>query len=142
MEENTTLKDLVLETLAELGFVVELQDDGVYAFNTGVARMAYEENDDERFLRFTMPYVIYRDDQPADVIDEMVQKANENLKYVKVYKVDGSLFIFYERKLYEWEHEHMEDILVDVIEGMSHAKMYVHRLLEKKKEDSDNADAA
>lgn len=140
MEKNVKIEELVLEALAESGFVTEDQGNDVYVFETGVAKIAYDITDDEHFLRLVMPYVLSLDEISEEVMNTAINKTNDNVKYAKAFLVDGDCFICYERHLNDWDIEHLQDILEQMIECLNYAKLYIHGLFDDEEVTDGNDD--
>lgn len=107
------MKEKILQTLRELGFICEFVDDLGYDFSYESTHYLYLPNDkDEKFLNICIPVIADMDSNNLLASYQMVDKLNHELKYTKAYVVSGKVWLFYERELLE------NDDLADVLAGM------------------------
>ena len=98
------MKKNVLEAFRKLGFKLDGAEDFGYAFTYEGTNFLYMPNDDdEDFLNISVPGVYEYDDTQPDFIHKLAGKINSTVKYVKAYSFGNSLWLFYERELFEGE---------------------------------------
>ncbi len=98
------MKEKVLEFLWEQGFQPECLDEKVYKFTfEGRSYLYMPEKSDEEFLNISLPNVYELDDGNYSKLMLLADRLNTNLKYVKVYRIDDALWLFYEREVLDGE---------------------------------------
>lgn len=96
-----TTKDKVLDTLKRMGFQLEPLGNENYGFRYEMANMLYTASpDDEDFLTLAIPQIADVEEDNAMKMCYITDIINAAVKYVKVYRLDDSLWLFYERELF------------------------------------------
>lgn len=105
------MKEMIMNAFQALGFVLDELDDFGYGFEyEGINYIWMPDEEDEAFLYIGIPGVLDKSDVSEIVLYQLIDKANATLKYVKVNTFGDSVWLFYERELYE-ENENLEHIL-------------------------------
>ncbi len=98
------MEEKVLEILREQGFQLECLDEKAYKFAfEGRSYLYMPEKKDEEFLSISLPNVYELDDGNYSKLMLLADRLNTNLKYVKVYRIDDALWLFYEREVLDGE---------------------------------------
>ncbi len=134
------MKEKILEVLDNLGFTIEETDSLGYIFNYEGIHMLYMSNDsDEDFLNISVPG-IYDLGEDTEKYDELKEKINSTLKYIKAYTLGSSLWLFYERELLG--SDDLEEVIRHMILHLAAAVMFARDAIEKMENDDseDNED--
>ncbi len=143
------MKEKILEAFARLGFKLEDADGIGYVFDYEGKRFLYLYNeDDEDFMSIALPNFYDYEEDKAAVFCALSDKLNSSLKYVKVYAIGGSLWLFYERELFGGED--LEALIRSMILHLEAGLMMAARQSEEieksfaegKDADEDDADSA
>ena len=112
----------------------ELEGMG-YGFQYEGKHFLYMYNeDDEDFLNISLPGVLDIDDENNTTFYQVMDKLNSTLKYVKAYKLNDSMWLFYERELFGGED--LKQVLSRMILHLEAALMFLRRAMA----DSDDSD--
>ena len=129
-----------MEVFDNLGFTIEETDSLGYIFNYEGIHMLYMSNDsDEDFLNISVPG-IYDLEENTEKYDELKEKINSTLKYIKAYTLGNSLWLFYERELLG--SDDLEEVIRHMILHLAAAVMFARDAIEKMENDDseDNED--
>lgn len=129
------MKEKILEAFKALGFEMEELEGMGYGFQYEGKHFLYMYNeDDEDFLNISLPGVLDIDDENNTTFYHVMDKLNGTLKYVKAYKLNGSMWLFYERELFGGED--LKQVLSRMILHLEAALMFLRRAMA----DSDDSD--
>lgn len=129
------MKEKILEAFKALGFEMEELEGMGYGFQYEGKHFLYMYNeDDEDFLNISLPGVLDIDDENNTTFYHVMDKLNGILKYVKAYKLNGSMWLFYERELFGGED--LKQVLSRMILHLEAALMFLRRAMA----DSDDSD--
>ena len=97
--------------------------------------------DDEDFLNISVPCIYDLEEDNKEKYEELKEKINSTLKYVKAYTLGKGLWLFYERDLLG--NEDLEEVIRHMILHLAAALMFARDSIEKidngeSDEDSDN----
>lgn len=94
------MKEKILEALRELGFTPEPVDEVGYKFcYERMTLLFMNPNDDETYLSIALPCVYDTDDGDAATMASLIEQTNEDIKYVKAYRLADAAWLAYEREL-------------------------------------------
>ena len=131
------MKEEVLNTLQELGFLVEEMDDCGYGFRYEGLNYLYMPNDnDEDFLSLSLPGVFDMEDAGETTGLRLSERLNSSLKYVKAYWINGNLWLFYERELYGGED--MKRLVSRMVLHLEAALIQLRRFQTKAEDEAGN----
>ena len=129
------MKEKILEAFKALGFEMEELEGMGYGFEYEGKHFLYMYNeDDEDFLNISLPGVLDIDDENNTTFYQVMDKLNSTLKYVKAYKLNDSMWLFYERELFGGED--LKQVLSRMILHLEAALMFLRRAMA----DSDDSD--
>lgn len=96
------MKEKILEAFNNLGFKLELENDGVnYSFVYEGLNLLYLYNeDDENFLNISLPGIMEVEEDEVLKGCALMEKVNSTLKYIKAYMLGEKVWLFYERELF------------------------------------------
>ena len=98
------MKEKILEAFKTMGFAMEELEGMGYGFDYEGKHFLYMYNeDDEDFLNISLPGVLDIDNENDTTFYQVMDKLNGTLKYVKAYKLNDSMWLFYERELFGGE---------------------------------------
>lgn len=135
------MKEKILAAFENLGFNLEDNESLGYSFNyEGINYLYMHNEDDEDFLNISVP-CIYDLEEDNKKYEELKEKINSTLKYVKAYTLGKGLWLFYERDLLG--NEDLEEVIRHMILHLAAALMFARDSIEKidngeSDEDSDN----
>lgn len=130
------MKEKILEAFKALGFEMEKLEGMGYGFQYEGKHFLYMYNeDDEDFLNISLPGVLDIDDENDTTFCQVMDKLNGTLKYVKAYKLNDSMWLFYERELFGGED--LKQVLSRMILHLEAALMFLRRAMA----DSDDSDS-
>lgn len=119
-------KQIILDTLKKLGFELKMMDGLGYGFIYEGRRYVYSPNEsDDEFLSIALPFVEEYNEEDSKVFYQLMDKLNAERKYVKAYKVDDGMWLFYEREL--GENEDYEKLLQRMIIQLDVALYFLHK---------------
>ena len=113
-----------------------------YSFNyEGINYLYMHNEDDEDFLNISVPCIYDLEEDNKEKYEELKEKINSTLKYVKAYTLGKGLWLFYERDLLG--NEDLEEVIRHMILHLAAALMFARDSIEKidngeSDEDSDN----
>ena len=96
------MKEKILEAFRELGFKLEEEEGMGYSFNFEGMHLLYMYNEnDEEFLNIALPCIFEVEESRMLLICALLERINSSLKYIKAYMLGNSVWLFYERELFE-----------------------------------------
>ena len=109
------MKEKILKTFHDLGFVLDDLEDMGYGFKyEGTHFLWAQSDDDDSFLSIVVPMAYKRKDDDDDLsFYRMIDKFNQQFKYVKANEFHGSVWMVYEREL--MGEENLEMVLTRMI---------------------------
>ena len=129
------MKEKILEAFKAMGFAMEELEGMGYGFEYEGKHFLYMYNeDDEDFLNISLPGVLDIDDENDTTFYQVMDKLNGTLKYVKAYKLNDSMWLFYERELFGGED--LKQVLSRMILHLEAALMFLRRAMANS-DDSD-----
>ena len=136
------MKEKILAAFENLGFNLEDNESLGYSFNyEGINYLYMHNEDDEDFLNISVPCIYDLEEDNKEKYEELKEKINSTLKYVKAYTLGKGLWLFYERDLLG--NEDLEEVLRHMFLHLAAALMFARDSIEKidngeSDEDSDN----
>lgn len=136
------MKEKILAAFENLGFNLEDNESLGYSFNyEGINYLYMHNEDDEDFLNISVPCIYDLEEDNKEKYEELKEKINSTLKYVKAYTLGKGLWLFYERDLLG--NEDLEEVIRHMILHLAAALMFARDSIEKidngeSDEDSDN----
>lgn len=125
------MTEKILNTLVNLGFELEKLEDVGYGFQyEGINYIWMPGISDETFLNIGIPTIMEKSDVDEATFYQLINQVNSVLKYVKANTIGDSLWLFYERELYD-EHEDIEGIISRMIVCLE-ASLVMFRMLAQK----------
>ena len=107
------MKEKILEAFCNLGFKLEEEGGVAYTFKYETLNLLYMYNEsDENFLSIALPGIYEFEGNNTLQICALLEKINSSMKYIKAYIYGSSVWLFYERELFE------EDDLMKIIPHM------------------------
>lgn len=120
------MKDKILEAFKALGFEMEELEGIGYGFEYEGKHFLYMYNDDdEDFLNISLPGVLDIDNENDTTFYQVMDKLNGTLKYVKAYKFNDCMWLFYERELFGGED--LKQVISRMILHLEAALMFLRR---------------
>ena len=117
------MKEKVFKALTKLGFKPEPVEDCGYCFGYEGMKLLYIHNeDDEDFLNISLPGIYSIEEGKMAQYCALAEKLNSALKYVKAYAFGDSMWLTYERKLFDGEN--LEKNLLHIILSMEGAHLF------------------
>lgn len=124
------MKEKILAAFENLGFNLEDNESLGYSFNyEGINYLYMHNEDDEDFLNISVPCIYDLEEDNKEKYEELKEKINSTLKYVKAYTLGDSLWIFYERDLLG--NEDLEEVIRHMILHLAAALMFARDSIEK-----------
>lgn len=122
------MKEQVLKTLADLGFVTEQRGDHGYSFDYEECHLIYiaTQDDDDEFLNIVAPHITDLNEMNELDFYKVIAFATQHLQYVKAYPYHDCLWLGYERQVRPGED--LEDILPRMIVSLERAIQFTHTL--------------
>ena len=112
MNNNQNKKDMkekILEAFRDLGFKLEEEEGMGYCFNYEGLNLLYMYNEnDEEFLNITLPGIVEVEEDKMLQTFVLLEKINSTLKYIKAYMLGKSVWLCYERELFEQREQNTE----------------------------------
>lgn len=100
------MNENILKTMSGLGFLVSPVDEICYAFDYEGLKYVYrmrEDGDGEGFLQmFVLTSIDMKECGPFDIY-RLMDKTNDEVRYVKCCLLDGSVCLYYETALFGYE---------------------------------------
>ena len=124
------MKEKILAAFENLGFNLEDIESLGFSFNyEGINYLYMYNEDDENFLNISVPNIYDLEKDNKEKYEELKEKINSTLKYVKAYTLGDSLWIFYERDLLG--NEDLEEVIRHMILHLAAALMFARDSIEK-----------
>ena len=124
------MKEKILAAFENLGFNLEDIESLGFSFNyEGINYLYMYNEDDENFLNISVPSIYDLEKDNKEQYEELKEKINSTLKYVKAYTLGDSLWIFYERDLLG--NEDLEEVIRHMILHLAAALMFARDSIEK-----------
>ena len=124
------MKEKILAAFENLGFNLEDIESLGFSFNyEGINYLYMYNEDDENFLNISVPIIYDLEKDNKEKYEELKEKINSTLKYVKAYTLGDSLWIFYERDLLG--NEDLEEVIRHMILHLAAALMFARDSIEK-----------
>lgn len=124
------MKEKILAAFENLGFNLEDIESLGFSFNyEGINYLYMYNEDDENFLNISVPSIYDLEKDNKEEYEELKEKINSTLKYVKAYTLGDSLWIFYERDLLG--NEDLEEVIRHMILHLAAALMFARDSIEK-----------
>lgn len=134
------MKEKILEAFKALGFEMEELEGMGYGFQYEGKHFLYMYNeDDEDFLNISLPGVLDIENEKDTTFYQVMDKLNGTLKYVKAYKLNDSMWLFYERELFG--DEDLKQVLSCMILHLEAALMFLRRAMEDSEDSDGGAEA-
>ena len=103
------MKEKILEAFRELGFKLEEEEGMGYCFNYEGLNLLYMYNEnDEEFLNIALPGIVEVEEDKMLQTFVLLEKINSTLKYIKAYMLGKSVWLCYERELFEQREQNTE----------------------------------
>lgn len=94
------MKERILETFAELGFILEQLEDSCYDFDyEDKHMMLLTGKEDDGYLSISIPRIYGLEDGNPLVFSQLIDRINSDLKYIKAYEIGNYIWIFYQRDI-------------------------------------------
>lgn len=98
------MKKKLLEAFDSLGFKLEEEENLGYSFTyEGLNLLFIYNEDDTDFLNIALPGIFEAEEGKVLQVCTLMEKINSTLKYVKAYLFGNSVWMFYERELFDGE---------------------------------------
>lgn len=124
------MKEKILAAFENLGFNLEDNESlGYHFYYEGINFLYMYNEDDEDFLNISVPSIYDFEKDNKEKYEELKEKINSTLKYVKAYTLGDSLWIFYERDLLG--NEELEEVIRHMILHLAAALMFARDSIEK-----------
>lgn len=124
------MKEKILAAFENLGFNLEDNESlGYHFYYEGINFLYMYNEDDEDFLNISVPSIYDFEKDNKEKYEELKEKINSTLKYVKAYTLGDSLWIFYERDLLG--NEDLEEVIRCMILHLAAALMFARGSIEK-----------
>lgn len=124
------MKEKILAAFENLGFNLEDNESlGYHFYYEGINFLYMYNEDDEDFLNISVPSIYDFEKDNKEKYEELKEKINSTLKYVKAYTLGDSLWIFYERDLLG--NEDLEEVIRHIILHLAAALMFARDSIEK-----------
>lgn len=99
------MKEKILDAFKQLGFSLIKTDEMGYGFSCEGTNLLYIPNsEDEDFLNISVPCVCDGESGRSMPLQDLAERVNAMLKYVKAYRLGKTLWLFYERELLSEEN--------------------------------------
>jgi len=124
------MKEKILAAFENLGFNLEDTESLGYTFNyEGINCLYMYNEDDENFLNISAPGIYDLEEDNKEKYEELKEKINSTLKYIKAYTLGNSLWLFYERDLLD--NDDLEEVIRHMILHLAAALMFARDTIEK-----------
>ncbi len=131
------MKEKFFEAFKALGFKLEDLDGTALGFHyEGRSLLILPNEGDEEFLNIALPCVVETGDIGEEKYNEVKEKLNSTLKYVKTYNAFGGLTMFYERELIG--NEDLKDVIRRMILHLEAGHFFLHHRLLSHNDDGDS----
>lgn len=123
MEKELDYNSLIVKTLKELGFEPQKYDDLGYVFDMeGIHILYIGDEDTPSFIRFAVPSIFDITDENRAEITGIMYELTKELKYVKAFDINDSVWISYEHCLVS--PEELETLVAHIIYSLQHSLVY------------------
>ncbi len=124
------MKEKILAAFENLGFNMEDTESLGYTFNYEGINFLYMYNeDDENFLNISVPGIYDLEENNKEKYEELKEKINSTLKYIKAYTLGDSLWLFYERDLSN--NDDLEEVIRCMILHLAAALVFARDTIEE-----------
>lgn len=137
------MKKKIMQAFKALGFRLEKFDDDSYSLMyEGTKLLWMQMDDDDDFLLIIVP--LNKDVSGFDELEfyKTIDRFNGMIKYIKAATVSGTLWLRYERELFDDDPETLESILTSMVVRLDSSLSLFYKMLsdleEEDDEDSDN----
>ena len=122
------MKEKILDAFKQLGFSLIKTDEMGYGFSCEGTNLLYIPNsEDEDFLNISVPCVCDGESGRSMPLQDLAERINAMLKYVKAYRLGKTLWLFYERELLS--EENLPQIISRMVVRLEAANCFVHYFL-------------
>lgn len=121
-------KELVLEKLEEFGFSVKEIPDFGFVFNYEEINYLYTPDEDEDFLRFSVPNIFDVTDENRALVFEIINQTHLKIKYGKVCVYGDNVWATYEHRVFN--NDNIEEIIEHCLMLLQATVVLFHRLVE------------
>ena len=131
------MKEKILDAFKALGLkLVDLDGTALGFRYEGRSFLLLPNEGDEEFLNIALPCVVETCDVDEEIFNEVKDKLNSTLKYVKTYKAFGGLTMFYERELIG--SEDLKEVIRRMILHLEAGHFFLHHRLLSTNDDDDS----
>ena len=111
-------KRVILEKLEEFGFSVEEIPEFGYVFNyEGINFLYTPDNDDEDFLRFSVPNIFDVTEDNRTLVFDIINNTNLKIKYDKVCAYGNNVWATYEHRIFN--NDNIEEVSTSLVDSKS-----------------------
>ena len=129
------MKEKVLDALKALGFETKDFEIG-YGFEFEGSHFLYLPSDDEQFLSIALPSVHEFDEENELEGYKLMNKVNRQMKYVKATRINGDIWLFFERNLLG--EEDLKEVLQQMIFSLEAAHFFLQDWEENAEDDNES----
>jgi hypothetical protein len=129
------MKEKVLDALKALGFETKDFEIG-YGFEFEGSHFLYLPSDDEQFLSIALPSVHEFDEENELEGYKLMNKVNRQMKYVKATRINGDIWLFFERNLLG--DEDLKEVLQQMIFSLEAAHFFMQDWEENAEDDNES----
>ena len=129
------MKEKVLDVLKALGFETKDFEIG-YGFEFEGSHFLYLPSDDEQFLSIALPSVHEFDEENELEGYKLMNKVNRQMKYVKATRINGDIWLFFERNLLG--EEDLKEVLQQMIFSLEAAHFFMQDWEENAEDDNES----
>lgn len=131
------MKEKILETLRELGFLPEEIEDMGYSFQYEGLKYLYMYNEkDENFLNISIPGFYDLEDDNHSLRWILPETINSTLKYVKAYVLGDNIWLSYERELLG--DEDLTQLIFSMIFHLEGASQFARKTIKDIEKEAEN----
>ena len=124
-----------MDALKALGFETKDFEIG-YGFEFEGSRFLYLPSDDEQFLSIALPSVHEFDEENELEGYKLMNKVNRQMKYVKATRINGDIWLFFERNLLG--DEDLKEVLQQMIFSLEAAHFFMQDWEENAEDDNES----
>ena len=129
-------KSDILNALDNLGFSVDELNEHFIRFEYEEVNYLYTHDDtDEDFFHLSIPAIFQVTDDNADMVMNVINHANNIIKYAKIFYSQELVWATFEYPLFEWVN--LEEILEFAIKVLQNAAVTFNRILRGDFDDTD-----
>ena len=129
------MKEKILDALKALGFETKDFEIG-YGFEFEGSHFLYLPSDDEQFLSIALPSVHEFDEENELEGYKLMNKVNRQMKYVKATRINGDIWLFFERNLLG--DEDLKEVLQQMIFSLEAAHFFMQDWEENAEDDNES----